>query len=195
MSVTVPQPPAPGAPGAGRRTSAAGSSASWSLTDRLGLALAWFLGLLFCAITAAIVIFLLVQGIRYLSPSLLWTNPRVSYTQSESGGFLDPMFGTFIVAAIAIGIAGPGGVGVAVWLSEYGRPAPLARVVESTVEMLAGAPSVVLALFGILLFGRVRYGWRGRSAVRWTLSGFGFLILAYFGAKFALEVVFGRHWG
>ena len=38
------------------------------------------------------------------------------------------------------------------WLSEYGRPAGLARVVESTVEMLAGAPSVVLALFGILLF-------------------------------------------
>jgi phosphate transport system permease protein len=152
MSVTVPQPPAPGAPGAGRRTSAAGSSASWSLTDRLGLALAWFLGLLFCAITAAIVIFLLVQGIRYLSPSLLWTNPRVSYTQSESGGFLDPMIGTFIVAAIAIGIAGPVGVGVAVWLSEYGRPAPLARVVESAVEMFAGAPSIALALFGILLF-------------------------------------------
>jgi phosphate transport system permease protein len=43
-------------------------------------------------------------------------------------------------------------VGVAVWLSEYGRPTALARVVESTVEMLAGAPSVVLALFGILLF-------------------------------------------
>ena len=53
---------------------------------------------------------------------------------------------------IAIAIAGPVGVGVAVWLSEYGRPVGLARVVESTVEMLAGAPSVVLALFGILLF-------------------------------------------
>ena len=142
----------PGQSGGPERHGAADSSASWRLTDRIGLAFAWFLGLLFCAITAAIVIFLAVQGIRYLSPSLLWTNPQVGFTESETGGFLGPEIGTFLVAALAIGIAGPVGVGVAVWLSEYSRPAGLARVVESTVEMLAGAPSVVLALFGILLF-------------------------------------------
>jgi ABC-type uncharacterized transport system permease subunit len=50
-------------------------------------------------------------------------------------------------------------------------------------------------LFGMLLFGRTRYGWRGRSAVRWTLSGFGTLVVAYFGDKFILETVLGRHWG
>jgi ABC-type uncharacterized transport system permease subunit len=50
-------------------------------------------------------------------------------------------------------------------------------------------------LFGILLIGRIRKGWRGRSAVRWTLSGFGFLAVAYFGAKFVLETLLGRHWG
>jgi phosphate transport system permease protein len=142
-------PPASSGPG---RHGAADSSASWRWTDRVGLAFAWFLGLLFCAITAAIVIFLFVQGIRYLRPSLIYTNPQVGFTQNQTGGFLGPLIGTFVVAGIAIGIAGPAGVGIAVWLSEYGRPAGLARVVESTVEMLAGAPSVVLALFGILLF-------------------------------------------
>jgi ABC-type uncharacterized transport system permease subunit len=50
-------------------------------------------------------------------------------------------------------------------------------------------------VFGILLIGRVRYGWRGRSAVGWTLGGFGVLALAYFGSKFVLEYVLGRHWG
>ncbi len=50
-------------------------------------------------------------------------------------------------------------------------------------------------VFGILLVGRIRYGWRGRQAVRWTLAGFGVLILAYFGSKFVLESVLGRHWG
>jgi len=50
-------------------------------------------------------------------------------------------------------------------------------------------------LFGVLLIGRVRYGWRGRAAVLWTLSGFGFLILSYFGSKFVLEYLLGRHWG
>jgi ABC-type uncharacterized transport system permease subunit len=50
-------------------------------------------------------------------------------------------------------------------------------------------------LFGVLLIGRIRFGWRGRSAVRWTLMGFGVLAAAYFGSKFVLEYVYGRHWG
>jgi phosphate transport system permease protein len=137
---------------AARRTSALESSATWSIPDRLGLAFAWFLGLLFCAICAAIVIYLLVQGVRYLQPSLLWTNPRVGNTQNETGGFLAPLLGTLIVTTVAMALATPIGVGVAVWLSEYARPRPLARLVESTVEMFAGAPSIVLALFGVILF-------------------------------------------
>ena len=54
---------------------------------------------------------------------------------------------------------------------------------------------VAWVLFGVLLIGRRRWGWRGRSAVSWTLSGFGFLILSYFGSKFVLEYILGRHWG
>jgi ABC-type uncharacterized transport system permease subunit len=41
----------------------------------------------------------------------------------------------------------------------------------------------------VLLWGRHQLGWRGNVAVRWTLAGFGFLILAYFGSKFVLEVL------
>jgi len=128
------------------------SSSSWSLRDRLGLAFAWFLGLLFCVICAAIVIYLLFQGVRYLRPDLLWTNPKAGNSQSLTGGFLGPMLGTVYVTTIAMALATPIGVGVAVWLSEYGRPRALARVVDSTVMMFAGAPSIVLALFGLILF-------------------------------------------
>ena len=46
--------------------------------------------------------------------------------------------------------------------------------------------------FGALLGGRVLYGWRGRTALRWTLSGFVLLILAYVGSRFVLEVILGR---
>ena len=47
-------------------------------------------------------------------------------------------------------------------------------------------------IFGALLAGRHVYGWRGRIAVRWTLSGFFALVLAYIGSKFVLEVILGR---
>jgi phosphate transport system permease protein len=124
----------------------------WRLSDRLGLAFAWLMGLLFCAVCAAIVIFLVVQGIHYLRPDMLWTNPKVGFNENETGGFLSPLIGTMLVTATALVIAVPIGVGVAVWLTEYGRPMALARVVESTVEMFAGAPSIVLALFGLVVF-------------------------------------------
>jgi ABC-type uncharacterized transport system permease subunit len=54
---------------------------------------------------------------------------------------------------------------------------------------------IAWVLFGVLLIGRIRHGWRGRSAMRWTLSGFGVLVLSYFGSKFVLEYLLGRHWG
>jgi len=59
---------------------------------------------------------------------------------------------------------------------------------------------VVLAIiawvvFGILLLGRWRMGWRGRQALRWTLAGYGLLGLSYFGSKLVLENILGKHWG
>jgi ABC-type uncharacterized transport system permease subunit len=47
-------------------------------------------------------------------------------------------------------------------------------------------------VFGVLLLGHTLQGWRGRTAVRWTLSGFGFLILAYLGTKFVMEIILHR---
>ena len=47
-------------------------------------------------------------------------------------------------------------------------------------------------VFGGLLLGRFRYGWRGRTAIIWTLSGFVVLMLAYFGSKAVLELILHR---
>ncbi|HEY7872174.1 MAG TPA: cytochrome c biogenesis protein CcsA [Rudaea sp.] len=47
-------------------------------------------------------------------------------------------------------------------------------------------------VFGALLFGRWRHGWRGRRAVRMTLAGMILLLLAFFGSRFVLELVLKR---
>ena len=47
-------------------------------------------------------------------------------------------------------------------------------------------------VFAVLLWGKHRLGWRGTTAVRWTVAGFVLLILAYFGSKFVLELVLHR---
>ena len=46
--------------------------------------------------------------------------------------------------------------------------------------------------FAVLLWGRYRFGWRGRKAIRWTLVGFAVLMLAYFGSKAVIELVLKR---
>jgi len=47
-------------------------------------------------------------------------------------------------------------------------------------------------LFGVLLAGRWRFGWRGKKALRWVVTGSVLLLLGYAGSKFVLEVLLGR---
>ena len=54
---------------------------------------------------------------------------------------------------------------------------------------------IAWAIFACLLFGHWRFGWRGRKAARYTIGGFVVLAIAYFGSKFVLEILLGRHWG
>jgi ABC-type uncharacterized transport system permease subunit len=51
---------------------------------------------------------------------------------------------------------------------------------------------IAWGVFAVLLVGRWLWGWRGRTALRLTLGGFAFLLLAYVGSRFVLEVVLGR---
>lgn len=139
-------------------------TAAWRLSDRIGLAICWALGLAFCAIAVAIVVYLLVQGIKFLKPSMLVTPATAGFSESETGGFSDALFGTLIVAVLGIALALPVGVGIAVWLVEYGRPASLARLAESTIEAIAGIPSIVLALFGTVIFSNAALGFLSRSS-------------------------------
>lgn len=164
-SVATPTPPAPPsrAP-SGQGKDPIESSAAWRLTDRVGLAVCWALGLLFCAIAVGIVAFLFVQGIKYLSFSMLVTPASAGFSQSETGGFSDAFFGTLIVATMGLSLALPVGVGVAVWLVEYGRPTALARITESTIEAIAGIPSIVLALFGTVIFSSTALGFLSRTS-------------------------------
>lgn len=66
----------------------------------------------------------------------------------------------------------------------FGHPAPFNhKTVFGLISWL---------IFAALLLGRRIYGWRGRTAIYWTLAGFMSLMLAYVGVKFVVEVLLGR---
>ena len=54
---------------------------------------------------------------------------------------------------------------------------------------------VAWCVFASLLWGRWRFGWRGSKAIRWTLSGFFVLMLAYIGSKWVMEILLQRTTG
>ena len=150
-------------------------TASWPLVDRLAYLLCWVTGIGLCVIAAAIVLFMLIKGIAYLHLSMFVRSPQPSLLQKQSGGFRDPILGTLLITTIGIGIAAPTGVAVAAWLSEYARPRWLAQAVESAVEMVAGTPSVVLALFGLLIFSQSFLGFLSQHAATGSVTGSSFL--------------------
>jgi phosphate transport system permease protein len=160
------------------------STSSWPLIDRVGYWLCWATGIALCAIALGIVLYMLIKGISYLQPKLFVQSPSPSVRQSEAGGFFDPIVGTFILTALGIAIAAPAGVAIAAWLSEYARPRTLARAVESAIEMIAGVPSVVLAIFGLLVFSQGFLGFLSQRAANGAVYG-----RSFFGASIVMAVL------
>lgn len=128
----------------------------WRLRDQLILLAAWAAGIALCLIAGAIVLYMGVRGFQYLRPELLVQRPQASVDQNGAGGFLDPLVGTAALTAIGIAIALPIGVCAAAWLVEYGQGGrvrrTLARLVESSIEIVAGTPDIVIAIFGLAVF-------------------------------------------
>ncbi len=168
------------------------STAAWPLVDRLCYGLCWVVGIGLCLIAGAIVVFMLVKGVAYLQPHLFVEHPAPAGpgSQAQSGGFLDPIVGTFIVTAIGIAIAAPVGVGLATWLIEYGRPSWLARAIESAIETIAGVPSIVLAIFGLVIFSRPFLAFLSQSG-NGVATAQSFVIAGVMLSLLALPLVFG----
>lgn len=165
------------------------SAASWPLRDRIGLGLAWTAGIALCAIAASVVLYMLVKGAGELNISLLTDHPQADLDQSKSGGFLDPILGTLILTVLGTLIALPLGVATSIWLTEYGRPAGLARAVESGVEIIAGTPSIVLAIFGLLIFQEKLLAFFSITAEGGAVFGRSFLAAAAMMSLIALPLV------
>jgi len=92
------------------------------------------------------------------------------------------LFRMLLIGFILLTIA----VGSGVFFSEelFGKPLSLDH---KTIFAF-----VSWGIFAILLIGRHAWGWRGKRALRWTLTGFAMLILAYVGSRFVAEVILGR---
>ncbi len=175
-----------------RRAKPAGDSVrTWRPLDRVAFLLCWGAGLMLCLIAGAIVVYMAVQGVHYLNLDLLLSRPKAAADQRGSGGFLDPIIGTVLLTLIGIVIATPIAVATAIWIVEYGRPRPLARAVESGLEVVAGTPDIVIAIFGLALFQQSLFAPLSFTAQGGAVFGRSFLTAGAMMSLIALPMVFG----
>jgi len=79
----------------------------------------------------------------------LLEEPRLS---GRAGGISTIILNTLSMLLLTVGIAGPVGVAAAIYLVEYARQGPLLRLLRLGTETLAGIPSIIFGLFGMLVF-------------------------------------------
>ena len=113
--------------------------------------------------------YLLREGLGAWSPDFFTTDPtgNTFFKSSDIGGIRSAMIGTIEMVALASAIAVPVGIGVAVWLVEYGKGHWFAQLVRFFVDVLTGVPSIVFGLFIyiVLVVGAGFSGYKGAFAL------------------------------
>lgn len=99
---------------------------------------------------AGIVGYVFAKGISEVSWSFLTTAPSAL---KGTFGILPNIMNTLYIIVITLLLATPVGIGSAVYLNEYAKAGKLVRIVEFTTETLAGIPSIIFGLFGMVFFG------------------------------------------
>jgi len=118
-----------------------------------------------------IVYYLLSKGLGAWSASFFTTDPtgNTFFKGSSIGGVKSALLGTIEIVALASAIAIPIGIGVALWLVEYGKTSRLATTVRFFIDVLTGVPSIVFGLFVYIVLivetGTSYAGYKGSVAL------------------------------
>lgn len=118
-----------------------------------------------------ILYYLLSKGLGSWSASFFTTDPtgNTFFAKSQIGGIKSAILGTIEIVALASALSVPVGIGLAVWLVEYGRSSRFAQLVRFFIDVLTGVPSIVFGLFVYIVLvvgtGSSYAGYKGSVAL------------------------------
>ena len=119
--------------------------------NRFFTAAVWAAAILVMALVAGIIGMVLVRGLPHISWKFLTTTASVL---KGTDGILPAILNTLYVIVLTLLIVLPLGVGAAVYLTEYATNRRIIEVIEFTNETLAGIPSIIYGLVGMLVAGK-----------------------------------------
>lgn len=119
-------------------------------SDQILKGLIYLAAFISIALLLGIVGYVLYRGLPQISWQFLST---VQSARKGTFGILGNIVNTLYLIVITLLMAGPVGIGSAIYLNEYAKPGKLVRMIEFTTEILAGIPSIIFGLFGMVFFG------------------------------------------
>lgn len=120
------------------------------VSDSVLKALIYLSALAVFALVFMIIAFIVVRAVPHLNLSFFTT---AKSTLKGTDGILSNMINTIYVIVLTLAIAGPIGVGGAIYLNEYAKNQKFVQVVSFALEVLSGIPSIIYGLFGMIFFG------------------------------------------
>lgn len=108
-----------------------------------------FMTFLSVAIIASIFIFLSVKAIGIINLNFIFSKPENAMTE---GGIFPAIVGSFYLVVLSVLFAIPPGIATAIYLSEYSSNSKIKMFIKTSINTLAGIPSVVFGLFGLSIF-------------------------------------------
>ena len=123
--------------------------------DRIATGVFIAIAIIIVSILVGLFYYILVNGLKHISIDFL-TTP--SSNVRAGGGIRDQLFNSFYILFITMLIAVPLGVGGGIYMAEYAKPGKITDIIRSCIEVLASLPSIVIGMFGLLMFVNVT-GW------------------------------------
>jgi len=123
--------------------------------DRLATGVFVAIAIIIISILVGLFSYILVNGLKHVSLHFL-TTP--SSNVLAGGGIRDQLFNSFYVLFITMLITVPLGVGGGIYMAEYAKPGKVTDIIRSCIEVLASLPSIVIGMFGLLMFVNLT-GW------------------------------------
>lgn len=120
--------------------------------DIFGTTSIWIIRLMFFSLVLVLLLLLgkiIIQGYSTLSFEFIFDDPKNNMTE---GGIWPAIFGTIAVTFIMVLFAVPLGVFAAIYLNEYAKDTIFTRIIRTSINNLAGVPSIVFGLFGLGFF-------------------------------------------
>ncbi|MBY5020364.1 phosphate ABC transporter permease PstA [Streptococcus suis] len=117
--------------------------------DKLATGILYSIATVIVVILTALILYILLRGIPHLSWDFL-TGKSSSY--KAGGGIGIQLYNSFFLLIVTLVISVPLSTGAGIYLAEYAKKGPLTNFIRTCIEILSSLPSVVVGLFGYLIF-------------------------------------------